>query len=332
MLDGAVPPAVMVAGGGAQVVGVSVAAVAGQHVVEVEHEDVVVRVAVKPVVGQPVVEGTGVGGVGRVLHRGGCDRDKQLVGPGLEVLQDVDIDALGVGYRVVARVTVLAPQRVAVDGRHRVVGVALEIGVRVAGLEHYHLVLATGVVGQPGVVAVLAALVIESGRIGGAAGPAEPRPPLADVGVVADAVRPPTVVGVAHEVVVCLQCRAKPTIIIIQPVLPAGVVYKDQLGRAGGRVGVVRAVDHTRGIRAGGAGHRDNEGGQRKYEGHAKHLPGHGSSCHIRFSGLCCCIGTNPGPVKRSANNISFRASWHVPRATRSACWAFKHGERSLVG
>ena len=60
VLDCVVVPAVVVSGFRACIVDVGVAAVAGQDVVKVEHEDVVVRIAVQPVVDQPVVKGAGV--------------------------------------------------------------------------------------------------------------------------------------------------------------------------------------------------------------------------------------------------------------------------------
>ena len=63
--------------------------------------------------------------------------------------------------------------------------------------------------------------------------PAEPVPPVADVGAVAD-LRPPAVVGVADEVVVVAQRHAEPAVTVRQPGLAGGVVDEDELDREAG--------------------------------------------------------------------------------------------------
>ena len=54
---------------------------------------------------------------------------------------------------------------------------------------------------------------------------------MADVGVAADTVRPPTVVGVADEIVVVAQSDPQTAVAVGQPVLTAGMVDEDQLDR-----------------------------------------------------------------------------------------------------
>ena len=123
-----VPPAVVVASLPPGVVGVNIAAIAGQDVVEIKDSHIVVGIADQPVVDQPVIEGAGVGRVcrvGVVLHLRGCSNDdEQLVLAGGEVGQDVAVDALGVGDGMVLRPAVLTPQGV-VAGSGRVVRVPL---------------------------------------------------------------------------------------------------------------------------------------------------------------------------------------------------------------
>ena len=51
---------------------------------------------------------------------------------------------------------------------------------------------------------------------------------MTDVGVVADAVRPPAVVGVTDEVVVVTQGDAQTAVVVGQPVFAAGVVNEDE--------------------------------------------------------------------------------------------------------
>jgi hypothetical protein len=97
----------------------------GQHVVEVKDSYIVQGVVIlrQPIVNQPFIESTGVGGVGSVRKWRGGDDDEQLVGAGGEVLQDGILD-------------VFSPA----DGHFsvtpgRVVGVAVKIRVGEAGFE-----------------------------------------------------------------------------------------------------------------------------------------------------------------------------------------------------
>ncbi len=60
MFDHAVAVAVMITRGPVEIVRVGIAAVGGEHVVEVKHEHVVLRIAAEPVIHQPIVEGAGV--------------------------------------------------------------------------------------------------------------------------------------------------------------------------------------------------------------------------------------------------------------------------------
>lgn len=55
---------------------------------------------------------------------------------------------------------------------------------------------------EPGIGGMLIALAVERIQIRSAARPAEPKPPVADVGVAADLIRTPSVVGVADIVMV----------------------------------------------------------------------------------------------------------------------------------
>jgi len=79
VLEGAVPPPVVVAALAPEVVLIRVAAVRGQDIVEIEHGDIGVRIILEPVVDQPLIESPGVGCVGRIGERRGGDGDEELV-------------------------------------------------------------------------------------------------------------------------------------------------------------------------------------------------------------------------------------------------------------
>jgi hypothetical protein len=118
-------------------------------------------------------------------------------------------------------------------GRHGFfhVLVAFKIVVGKAGFEHNDLVFAAGIGHCAGVGRVLFVVVVQGLRVPGAVRAAEPEPPMADVGVVADAVRPPTVVGIADEVMVAAQSYSQFAMFIVQPVLAAGMMDENQFDR-----------------------------------------------------------------------------------------------------
>ncbi len=289
VLHRAVPPAVVVAGLPAQVIGVGIAAVGGQDVVEVENGHVVVGIAVQPVVPQPAIEGPGVGGALRcslTLHQGRRGDDhEQLVLVGGEVGQDVVVDGFRVGHSVLVIVRLR---------ERRVVRMAVQIRVGKARFEHDDLVLTTGIGWQarPGaeIANVLAVLVIQGGQNLVAVGAGEPFGPVGDVRPVTDTVRPPLVVGGADKIVVVHQRHAQAAIRLIlvwvgQPVPASGVVDEDELDGGSRRVGVVGNQPAPRGGygRAGG-----QEQGQRAHKCHYRRYP---SGLH--FTPSLFWIGTN---------------------------------------
>jgi len=75
---------------------------------------------------------------------------------------------------------------------------------------------------------VLITFTEESTHVGIAVGANKPGPPVADVGIVANAIRPPSVVGVADEVIVVAQSAAQAAIVVGQPVLTGRVMDKDE--------------------------------------------------------------------------------------------------------
>ena len=82
----AVNVAMMVARCRAQVVSMPIAAIGGKNVVEVEHDHIVVLVIREPLLDQPCIESTSVGGILGVLHGWRRDHHEQLILPRLEVL------------------------------------------------------------------------------------------------------------------------------------------------------------------------------------------------------------------------------------------------------
>ncbi|MBK7204314.1 MAG: hypothetical protein IPH87_28005 [Anaerolineae bacterium] len=97
VLQRTVTPAMVIAGGAAQVVGAPTTAVAGQHIVEIEDKYIGVGVVVQPLLNQPAIERAGVGAPCAVLQRRRGDDDEELVLACGEIGQDVVVDALGVG-------------------------------------------------------------------------------------------------------------------------------------------------------------------------------------------------------------------------------------------
>ena len=61
MLYRPIPPAVVVAGLPAGIVCIGITAIAGKNIVEIEDNDVFVRIIGKPFVEEPVVKGPGIG-------------------------------------------------------------------------------------------------------------------------------------------------------------------------------------------------------------------------------------------------------------------------------
>ena len=297
VLDGPIAVAVMVSRVPAQVVAVPVAAVGGEHVVEIPDGHVIVGIAVQPIFYQPGVEGPRVVGPGGRLHGRRADDHEELVLARGEVLQQVNVDPLGVGHGVVGvALGGFAPQRIAADGRRGLCRVPPQVGIGIAGLEQDDLVLAAGVGGQAGVPGVLTALGVQGRQSGPAVGAAEPRPPVADVRAVADAIRPPAVVGVGDEGVVVPQGQPQAAVAVVQPVLAAGMVDEDQLHRLGGRVGVVGGQPARRGSqgRAGGQEQGQNQShgqGQRTYRSGESGLGFHVSTS---FVAAPCCVGGRP--------------------------------------
>ncbi len=160
VLDAGGHPAVMVPVGLAGVVHVGVVdaaitAVGGQDVVKVKHGHIVVRIAVQPVVHQPVVESAGVGRVGRVglaVHQGwrGND-DKEFVLARGKIHQDIVIDALGVGDGVDGVIIGVVTAQGIVPHCRRIARIPPQVGVGVAGFEHDDRVLTAGVGRQAGI-------------------------------------------------------------------------------------------------------------------------------------------------------------------------------------
>ncbi len=246
----AVPPAMVVAVLLAEVVGVGIAAVRGEHVVKVENKDVMVRVGFQPIVEQPVVERAGVGrrlGAGlEIRQRRRGDDDEELVLVGGKVGQQVVVDALGVAHGVIRGPGAFATEGIGAR-RRRVVRLATQVGVGEAGLEHDDLVLAAGVAAQARVAAVLPAFGVQRSQVGVAVWPGEPVVPMADFGVVADGLRarilisrPPTVVGITDKVAGVAQGDAQAAVAVAQPVLAGGVMDEDELDRRGRRRGIRR--------------------------------------------------------------------------------------------
>ena len=115
-----------------------------QDVEIIEHGDIVVGVALQPVVNQPVVEGPGIGGsIGCGFafdERRRGDGDKELVRPGSEIGQQIVVNRLGVGHGVL------------IVGRRqrRVVWIAIKIGVGETGFEEDDFVFSARVSGHAG--------------------------------------------------------------------------------------------------------------------------------------------------------------------------------------
>ncbi len=109
ILNRTVPPPVMIAGAAACIVDIGVAAIAGQHVVIIEHGHIRIAITGQPVVDQPFVESSGIGGTSRrrlgvfgiftfVQRRGGDDNEEFIL-PGGKICQKAVIDGLRVGNR-----------------------------------------------------------------------------------------------------------------------------------------------------------------------------------------------------------------------------------------
>ncbi len=106
---------------------------ARQDGVKIKNGNVGERVIRQPVVDEPIVEGACIGGVGRIGEGRSGDDNKEFVGAGGEIFEDgvVDIFCAADGHIFV--------------GAGRVVGVAIQVGIREAGFEHNDLVFAAGV-------------------------------------------------------------------------------------------------------------------------------------------------------------------------------------------
>ena len=258
MLDRRTRPAVVIAVGRAQVVGIFAARrivhpargpVGGQDVIVVEYGHVVLPIAGQPVLHQPVVKGAGVRralcgravgivGVRALAHGRRGDDHKELVLTRAQVGQQVVVDRLGVGHR----------HLLVWLGERRVARRAIQVRIGEARLEEDDLVLAAGIGRQarPGAIVpdVLAALVVQ--RLGDrrAVGTGEPLGPVGDVRPTANALRSPAIVGGAHIVVAIAQGDAQPAVGSIpvrigEPVPTGGMVDKDQLDRGGGLARVI---------------------------------------------------------------------------------------------
>lgn len=116
MLNGIVQDAVVIARGGIRIMSVGVSAIGGEYIEEVEGEDIVMRVVLKPIVNQPVGHGAGIGGMAGVgfigYQRWGHDEDEEFVLTGGEVAQQVAIHAFDVFHGLIAGIGVLTPERI----------------------------------------------------------------------------------------------------------------------------------------------------------------------------------------------------------------------------
>lgn len=157
VLQRTVTPAMVIAGGAAQVVGAPTAAVAGQHIVEIEDEHIGVGVVVQPLLNQPAIERGGVGAPCAVLQRRRGDDDEELVLARGEIGQDVVVDALGVGDGYGLR-TLVWPLQGVVTVAGRIVRVTHQVGVWKTRLEHHDLISSARIALQASVAGVLLTL------------------------------------------------------------------------------------------------------------------------------------------------------------------------------
>ena len=198
----------------------------GEHVVEIKDGHVVERVVIlaQPVVHQPLVEGARVGRIGRVAQWRRGDDNKELIRAGGKIFQDFVVDIFRSTHR-----------HIFVSAR-RIIWIPVQFRVRETGFEHDDLVLAAGVRQAARVGRILFAFIEKRVHISGCFTAAEPFHPVWDVGAVADAVRPPAIVGIADEVVVLTERAPQVTVAIRQPVLTGGVMDEDEFYRLTRRV------------------------------------------------------------------------------------------------
>src|SRR5665811_271724 len=229
VLNASVPPAVVVTALGAEVVRIRASAVTRQYIVEIEYCNVIVRVAGKPLVHQPICHSASIrrlGGVRRAFNKRRRNYEhEQLVLMGGEIGQDVVVYPLDVGDGHRA-----ATLQWVVSRFGRVVRIAIDRRVRKARLEHHDLVCATRIRirGKTCVTRVLSEFVVQSLHIGIAFRSAEPVPPITRICPVADYVRSPTVVRIADEVVVVLERNTQTAVLVCWPGCAGGRVCENE--------------------------------------------------------------------------------------------------------
>ncbi len=125
VLDGPLIVPVMVSRGACHIVYRGAASIGGENVIKIENGQVVRRVAAEPFVDQPVVEGPGVGGIGRITERWSGKNDEELVRPALKIVSQILINPFGVGHGMVFGIGVIASQRIAADGGNGIGAVSL---------------------------------------------------------------------------------------------------------------------------------------------------------------------------------------------------------------
>ena len=199
-----------------------------EHIVKIEHGHIVAGITLQPIVHQPAIEGPGIGGKGPVLNRWRGDGDKELVRPGLKIGQQIMIDRLGVADTEVA--TALG----------EVIRLAMQVRIGEAGLEHDDPVFATRILFASCKGRMLPAFTIEGVEICLAFTAGKPPGPVRDVGAVANAVRPPAVIGVADKIVVLVKGLPQIAVAVRQPVLTTGVMDEHQLDGLVRRSGIIR--------------------------------------------------------------------------------------------
>ena len=94
MLNCIVIPAMMIAGGRVKVIGVCITAVSGQYIIEIEYENILVRIVFQPVVAEPLIEGAGIGRICGISERRCSDNNEKLFLMHFEIFKYVDIDSL----------------------------------------------------------------------------------------------------------------------------------------------------------------------------------------------------------------------------------------------
>ncbi len=113
VLNRRVPNTVVVSVRAIGIMCASVAPIAGEDVVEIEHGNIVKGIFIQPGIDQPIVKGArigGIGGIGAACRQGGCGYDdKELSLPGGKIGQEIIINALGIGNGVKLGSTILTP-------------------------------------------------------------------------------------------------------------------------------------------------------------------------------------------------------------------------------